>query len=122
MSDNGRTVATISAMTTLHAASAGGASACAGAVIECIVGAAMPMINNLFAGGTIQERLLFSLVLAGTCTTLTKEDNDNFGCRIEVKPETLTEAFNTFTRLTGVDIRPHLPKPMVDFAAKRSLN
>lgn len=111
----------IAAMSTSHASKQPCESAAASAIMACVVGAATPMIGGMFSGGTLQERLLFSLVLAGACTTLTDEQG-GFGCRIEVTPETLGDAFNTFTRLTGVDMRPHLPEQMVAFAAKRSLN
>lgn len=82
------------------------------AAIECLVGAASPlMVGDLFIGGTLQERLLFTLVLVGACTTITKE-----GAMIDVRPETLKEAFSTFSLLTDKDIRPSLPDGMIRFA------
>lgn len=106
-----------------HAESQDNPAGATSAVIECMVAAAAPLISGLFSGGTIQERLLFSLVMAGSCASIHQHDSDNFfGLQVDISPETLNEAFNTYTKLTGSDIKQFLPKPMLDFAASRVLN
>lgn len=110
----------VAKITAIHATQAVGASEAAGNTIECIVGATTPLINSLFTGGTLQERLLFVLVLAGACATLREETDTNnkpeYSLRIQVCPETLREAFTKFTHLTGTDMRPNLPPSMVKFS------
>lgn len=112
----------IATMAYHHAEKRVGGSATASAIMECIVAAATPMLSGLFNGATTQERLLFVLVMTGACATIKDNGGDNYNLEISVTPDTLNEAFNTYTRLTGKDIKPHLPMPMLDFAAERVLN
>lgn len=111
----------ITDLATIHAATAGGASQATGNIIECIIGAATPLLKSLFNGGTMQERLLFALVLAGAATHLTEADG-GFGVTINICPETLHEAAETYVKLTGNDIRQHLPPLMVEFMNQHVVN
>ena len=111
-------VSRIAELTAGHANGRSDGGAAAGAVIECIVGATVPMVASMFNGGTLQERLLFALVLAGACTQM-GDAKEDYSVIISVTPENLREAFNVFTKLTGHDMRPNLPKAMLAFAAER---
>jgi len=113
----------VAEMVACHSSDRKEATSTIGAVIECVVGAASPLVSSgMFTGGTMQDRLLFTLVLAGACASLADHSDSNFELRVSVTPETLREAFDVFTRLTDKDIQHHLPKPMVAFAAQRVLN
>jgi hypothetical protein len=107
----------IAEMTAGLAASRKGASAAASAVIECMVAAAEPLIIGLFKdnGSTLQERLLFTLVLVGACSTLDR-DSDHLSLQVEISPTTLNEAFQTYKGLTGKDMTKHVPEEMRKFA------
>ena len=103
-----------------------GASACTSAVLECVTGAAIPLVMGLSndEGLSVQDRLLFTLVLTGACVHLDDASHTDLGMHISVTPETVTEAFRTYQLLTGRDIKPYLPASMVEFAnrAARSIN
>lgn len=99
-----------------------GASASASAIMECTVGALEPMIQRMFSGGTLQERLLFSLVLTGACCSLEEKREDAHGLTVHVCPENLREAFRLYTTLTGKSIQSYLPTQMVQFAGIELLN
>ncbi len=111
--------AEIALASTKLAATRTGATQATSAIIECAVAALSPIVSQMFEGGTMQERLLFSLVLAGACSTLS-EDKDGFGLTVEISPKILAEAFDVYSRLTGKDIKPFLPKNMVRFASGHS--
>lgn len=111
----------IAAMAASLAEKRNGGSAAASAIIECMVAAATPMVADLFIGGTLQERLLFTLIFAGSCATMRNETNGAFSVAVEVSPENLTDAFLVFEKVTGKDIRRHLPKTMVRFAETAAL-
>lgn len=101
------------------------ASKQAGAIIECMIAASSPLLVNLFGDeAPHQDRMLFALALAGACSTLVKESEDNYGLTVEVSPSTLNEAMRVYMLLTGKDIRPYLPVNFLKFAdsEQRTLN
>lgn len=112
--------AKVAEISAVLAAKRKGPAQAASAAIECMVAAASPLVGAMFNGGTMQERLLFSLVLAGACSTMGDAGN-NFSLEVTVSPDTIREAIDIYSRLTGNDIKPHLPHQMVNFAA-RALN
>ena len=103
-----------------------GASACTSAILECVTGAAIPLVIGLSndEGLSIQDKLLFTLVLTGACVHLDNASEDEFGMRVSVTPANVTEAFRVYQLITGRDIKPYLPASMVEFAnrAARSIN
>ncbi len=103
-----------------------GATACTSAILECVTGAAIPLVIGLSndEGLSIQDRLLFTLVLTGACVHLADASQTELGMQVSVTPENVTEAFRVYQLITGRDIKPHLPGPMVEFAnrAARSIN
>lgn len=92
------------------------------AAIECMVAAASPLVSAMFDGGTMQERLLFTLVLAGSCASLKDHGSEEFGLEVEVCPKTIGDAISIYSQITGHDIKPHLPPAMTKFAESRVLN
>jgi hypothetical protein len=110
-------------MTLRAAASAGGASQATSAIVQCAVAALIPMVRALCEKNgpkaTAQDRLLFSLVLAGAITTMT-EDDEGVNTTIEISPDNIRDALNTYTRLTGKNMAPFLPRQMVQFAQGES--
>ena len=97
-----------------------GASETAMANIECIAASTTPLMSSLFKDVGAQDRLLFTLVLAGACITAKLEHSDDsrddFSFEICLSPETIQEAFRVYQLITGRDIKPYLPAPMIEFA------
>jgi hypothetical protein len=44
------------------------------------------------------------------------ENDEGIDTTIEINPENIRDALNTYTRLTGKDMAPFLPRQMVRFA------
>jgi hypothetical protein len=109
----------IAEITAHHAGRCEDAATTAGTIVNCIVGATLPMVGTMFSGGTLQERLLFTLVLAGACASL-EGRSDECSVTVSVTPESLREALATYAKITGGDIRQYLPKSMMAFAGQRS--
>lgn len=107
----------IAEMSAQYATGRENATGSASAVMECIVAATSPLVGALFTGGTLQERLLFSLIMAGACAHLGDHSKEDYSLTISVTPDTIREAINVYQRLTSKDIRPYLPQPMLKFAA-----
>jgi hypothetical protein len=103
-----------------------GATACTSAILECVTGAAIPLVMGLSndEGLSVQDRLLFTLVLTGACVHLDDASHTDLGMHVAITPETVTEAFRVYQLLTGRDIKPFMPPSMVEFAnrAARSIN
>jgi hypothetical protein len=108
----------IAAMTTKYAAECEGGSETARSVVECIVGATLPLVASMFSGGTPQERMLFALALTGACVNVT-DHRDAYKVEVSVSPEAIREALGVFHRITGGDIRQHLPKQMLEYASQQ---
>lgn len=103
------------------AVEAGGAAQAIGAIAQCIFAASMPALHAMFneksgEKASAQERFLFAIVLAGSVTTVTDDTEESMVCKVKVTPETISEAITVYTKLTGKDITPFLPEPMVRFA------
>lgn len=119
---SGNTLSEIAQISADLASQRSGAAAQTSAIIECVVAAASPLMHHLFNGGTIQERLLFSLALVGACSNLKDENRGNYGLTVSICPDTVTEAINVYTQITGNDIKQHLPRSLLKFAEQRILN
>lgn len=82
----------------------------------CAIGALRPLIKTLFDEHvTYQDRLLFSLLLTGSCAEIELE-GDNIRQVITVSPKNLSEALDLFQKLTSRDISLGLPPNFIAFA------
>lgn len=120
----------ISEITARAMLEAKGASMAANAAIQCVAAAALvpalsmfdPRRNDL----TLRERLLFTLILAGSCITEVELEGihdyqEALSCGdltlgVEISPANLLDALATYTKLTGICVEKFLPPAMVQFA------
>lgn len=104
-----------------NAAKSGGrASPTASATIQCIVAAAKPL-THIFDDNsrvTLQEKLLFTLVLAGSCSTLTDEGELGEGLEIEISPRNISSALDTYKKIMDRDLTYTLCPALQHFVAQ----
>ena len=115
-SDINNTAHKIEKMTLECSSKCDGSAAATSAIVLCMLGATMPLVRALFSGNvSAQDRLLFSLVLAGAVTSI-EEKRNGFDSTVEITPDSVRDAIDTYRKLTGKDISRHLPPQLVRFA------
>lgn len=92
------------------------ASPTAAAIMQCVTAAACPMFGIFEGDISEQDKLLFTLVLTGACTTLHERDNDGAtGCEVEICPDNIRSAVSIYKKLTGKDVVPYLNESLASF-------